>query len=325
MDVEIEVAHGEMAQYDFDAPLSTYLSPVNGEMLTTPPNLDSFVQKTVVDLEIGREEVPLLYTPVYRRIEDPNLTQNVDVRSIASSANVVFLDHIEGGEVRFGTRVLVPGQTVPIITYVAGFEYTEDMVEYDKTWEVTQLNEGFGRGYNALLNHLHLYPILSYVYTSKNQTAAYTTSTEYRVNIRTTIRNALVHASQDRNTDTGIARAPSVLIAHSSRRWDLEEAMARFNFAGTDYPPLAGIDTMIFYDGYAITVGKKTYNYAGCATNKAYLVDPSTYLVELVKHDLRVDAAPGDLSRLVAQEIVGRARRGVFCSPPNSVEEVTLP
>ena len=329
--VPIRVAAGEMDTYELNRPMRDYLNmlqarPAAGEIIATPANLAQFITKTVVDLNLGREQVPLLYPAVYTRtITDANLTENVDVGAIMARASVVFLQHMEGGEVRFGTRTLTPRQTVPLLTYAAGFEYTEDVVEYDKTWEISQLNEAIGRAYNALLNHIHLYPIISYAYAAKNQTPADTTGATFREKMRNTLKAALIHAGSDTATDTGLGRSPNVLLAHSSRRWDIEEALQRFVVSGTEYPALAGIDTLVFYDGYSITVGARKYTYPGVATNKAYLVDTSTYLIELVKHDLRTDAGVGDLSRLIQQQIVARARRGVFISPPNCVEEVTLP
>jgi len=331
LDVPVRVASGEMDTYELNRPIREYLAtlqarPAVGEIITTPANLAQFITKTVVDLNLGREQVPLLYPAVYTRtINDANLTENVDVGAIMARASVVFLQHMEGGEVRFGTRTLTPRQTVPLLTYAAGFEYTEDMVEYDKTWEIAQLNEAIGRAYNALLNHIHLYPIISYTYAAKNQTPADTTGTTFREKMRATLKAALIHSGSDTATDTGLGRSPNVMLAHSSRRWDIEEALQRFVVSGTEYPALAGIDTLVFYDGYSITVGARKYVYPGVSTNKAYLIDTSTYLIELVKHDLRTDAGVGDLSRLIQQQIVARARRGVFISPPNCVEEVTLP
>ena len=58
---------------------------------------------------------------------------------------------------------------------------------------------------------------------------------------------------------------------------------------------------------------------------KAYLIEGKKYFRELVKHDLRVDASGGDITRLVEDAIVGRARRGVIASPANAVQEITLP
>jgi hypothetical protein len=318
-----EIVNGEMVTYDFSAPL--------GEMMTTPQGLLDVVQKSIIDLELGREQVPLLYQPIYRRIEDRNFTENVDVAPFIG-AQVVFLEHLELGEVKMGTRKIGPKETVPLLTYTAGFEWTEDIVMYDKTWEVQQLNQAMGEAYNALLNHIHLYPIISYNYAAKNKTAAVTLMddgstpyTTHRERVRATIRKALIHASQDKDQDTNAPRRPSILLAHSSRRWDIQDALGRFTVGGTEYAPLDGIDTLIFYDGHTIQVGGETYDFAGCDPNKAYLIEPQRYYRELVKHDLLVDAAPGDLKRLVEQVMVGRARRGVIASPAKSVEEITLP
>lgn len=315
--VPFRLTNGVAQTVEFDRPL--------GEMLTTPANLDAIVQKTVIDQQVGREQVPLLYGPIYRTISDPNLTQNVDVAPF-TYARAVFIEHLELEEVRFGDRKIGPKDTVPIITYSAGFQWTEDMVLYDKTWEAAEANRALGEAYNALLNHIHLYPILAFGYASKNQTAADATvgASAYEL-LRNTIRAALIHQSQDMDTDSRRVRRGNVLLAHSSRRWDIEEALQGRQIGGTIYPPLAGIDTIIYYDGYSIQVGEKLYEYPGVDPDMAYLIEPKRAFIELVKHDLRVDADNADISRLVEQQIVGRARRGVLCAPADAVEEIELP
>jgi hypothetical protein len=86
------------------------------------------------------------------------------------------------------------------------------------------------------------------------------------------------------------------------------------------------IQTLIAYDGEDIEMGNLTWNYAGPAAGTVYLIQPGRNLFEFVKHDLRVDTErPADLSRLVAAQMVARARRGLLMSPDLSVWEVTLP
>ncbi|SFU40310.1 hypothetical protein [Alicyclobacillus macrosporangiidus] len=314
--VQTRIVEGEMEVFQLTKPI--------GEMITTPAGLDQLVQKTVVDLQLGREQVPLLYQPIYRRIADSNLTEFVDISPLVG-ARVVFLQHMELEEVKFGTRVVGPKDTVPIITYAAGFEYTEDIQEWDKTWQLAELNRAMGEAYNALLNHIHLSPIITYNYPAKNKTAASTEGATYLEKLRNTIKQGLIDASQDKNKDTLSPRRPTILLAHSSNQWDIEEALQRQQIGGTIYPAISQIDTLIFYDGYSVTVGEKTYTYPGVDPGKAYLIDPQKYFVELVKHDLRVDASGPDLSRLVVSQIVGRARRGVYTAPANAVQELTLP
>ncbi|NSW90219.1 MAG: hypothetical protein HPY74_05990 [Firmicutes bacterium] len=311
-----KIVNGEMVVYDLRKPI--------GEMITTPAGLDDLIRKSVIDLELGREGVPLLYTPIYRKVEDANFSEHVDI-SPFTNAQVVFLQHMELEGVKFGSRKVGAKDTVPIITYAAGLEWTEDMVLYDKTWEMAEANRSMGEAYNALLNHIHLYPIISYNYAAKNKTAADISGSTLLEKMRNTIKAALIHASQDKNTDTKAPRKPNILLAHSSRRWDIEECLQRMQIGGTVYPAISQIDTLIFYDGWSIAVGEKTYDYPGVDANKAYLIEGQKYFRELVKHDLRVDATGGDLKRLVENAVVGRARRGVVASPANAVEEITLP
>jgi hypothetical protein len=311
-----KIVNGEMEVLVLNRPI--------GEMITTPAGLSSIVEKTVIDLELGREAVPLLYGPIYRPVEDPKLTQDVKTNAFVG-CQIVFLQVLEGEDVKFGHRKVTAGDTVPIITYAAGLEWTEDMVEYDKTWEITEANRAFGEAHNALLNHIHLSPILTYAYAAKNQTAADTTGATAIEKLRNTIENGLTHSAQDKNTDTKAPRRPNILLAHSAKRMAIERCLKEFQVGGSVYPALSQIDTLIFYDGWSGAVGEKTITYSGCATTKAYLVEGKKYFRELIKHGLRMDATGADLKRLIENGLVGRVRRGVIASPANAVEELTLP
>lgn len=310
------IVAGEMEVLELDRPI--------GEMITTASGLTTLVQKVVLDLELGREQVPLLYQPIYRTVTNRNFTRHVDIRPFVG-ARVVFLEHLEGEEVKFGDMYVGQTSTVPIVTYAAGFEWTEDVEEYSEDWSITELSRAMGEAYNALLNHLHLGPIITYNYPAKNKTDAVTSHGTLIENIRATIKQGLIDAAQDEDPETRMRRRPTVLLAHSSRQWDIEEALQRMQIGGTIYPAISQINTLIFYDGYTVTVGEKTYTYPGVDPNKAYLIDPSKYFVELVKHDLMVDAGAADIKRLIRGAIVGRARRGVVASPEKAVQEITLP
>jgi len=311
-----KIVNGEMEVLDFDRPV--------GEMITTASGLTAVVQKTVIDLELGREQVPLLYKPIYRVREDKNFTRHVDIRPFIN-ARVVFLEHMELEEVKMGDMYVGPASTVPIVTYTAGFEWTEDVVMYGENWAMSELSRAMGEAYNALLNHIHLYPIISYNYPAKNKTAASTEGATYIEKLRSTIRQGLIDAASDKNKETGAVRRPTILLAHPSRQWDIEDALQRMQVGDTIYNPITQISSLIFYDGYSVQVGDKVYEYPGVDPNKAYLIDPQKYFVELIKHDLIIDAAGADLKRLIEGAIVGRARRGVVAAPENAVQEITLP
>ena len=243
--VKKKIVNGEMEVYDLAKPI--------GEMITTPVGLESIVQKSVIDLELGRESVPLLYSPIYRRVEDINFTQFVDVAPF-TDVQVIFLEHLELEEVKFGSRKIGAKDTVPIITYAAGLQWTEDMILYDKTWEMAEVSRSFGEAYNALLNHVHLSPITGFEYAAKNKTAAATAGDSEMGKLRNTIKAGLIDASLDKNTDTRSPRRPNILLAHPSRRWDIEECLQRMQIKGTIFPAISQIDTFIYYDGGSTVV-----------------------------------------------------------------------
>lgn len=316
--VEKVIRHGMMETIELDGTL--------GELLTTPASLDTLVQKTVLDLEQGREQVQLLYQPLYRPRENRRFTKNIEVGVSSGSARAVFLEHIETEEVKFGTRVFGAKDTVPIVTYATGFQWTEDLEEYDETWRVEEANRAIGEAWNALLNHIHLNPIITYAYPAKNQTAGVAGADPMVVRDRATIKNALQHAAVDKNADTGRTRNPTVVLAASANRFRIQEALQRMTINGTVLEAIGQqLNTIILYDGWSVTVGQKTYTYGGVPATKIYLCDPNVYFHELIKHDLIVTAGDGDLSRLILQQIVARGRRGVYAAPANAVEEVTLP
>ena len=317
--VEKNIVNGEMEVLELEKPI--------GEMITTADGQQAMLRKVVLDVELGREAVPVLYKPIYDTLQDRNFPEVFDAKW-AQWGTVVFLEHFEGMEVRFGKLAAEQGPIARLRTFAAGFEYTEDMVEYNQTFNMEILNRAMGEAYNALLNHLHFAPILDYDYQATNQTPA---SDEYDdeayamgpaqariMNIRQTLIDA-VKASREAK------RPGSILLINSAREQDILEAMQARTIDATPYPAVTGISQVIMYDGWDITVGEKAYNYAGVDPAKAYLIRPKQSMKELIKHDLLVDSAKSDLSRLVEEQIVGRARRGVFAAIDESVEEITLP
>lgn len=315
-----KITNGEMETLELSRPV--------GEMLTTAAGRVEMVEKVVLDVELGREQVPLLYTPIYDRLTDPDFPEVFDAKW-AMHGVVVFLEHMEGEEVKFGHLEAEKGPVARIATYTAGFEYTEDMVEYRRGFELEMLNRAFGEAYNALCNHLHLSPIATYSYADANKTAAKYVDAEGNpkadknganptLSLRETLKAGLADARSRKRPGT-------VLLVAGTRLDHVREALGALSVRGTDYPSLTGVDQVIGYDGWEIKVGRKSYSYAGIDDGKAYVIRPRRGFKELIKHDLRVDATMGDLSRLVEAQLIGRARRGVFAAIAENVQEVSLP
>lgn len=321
LEVVKRIASGEMDTYELEKAL--------GEMLTTPALREELLRKVVLDVELGRETTPILYSPIYDTITDRNFPEIFDA-VWAQWGVVVFLQHLELEEVKFGHMRAEQGPQARVLTYSAGFEYTEDMQEYNQTYLVDEFHRALGEAYNALLNHIHLYPIIGFGYgKAANKTAAVYVDPEGKavedaddahpvLSLRETLRTGI--------SDAKTAKRPgNVLLVSDARVDHIREAMSGMHVRGTDWASLTGITDIIGYDGWEAKVGKRSYKYDGVGANDAYLIRPKRGFKELVKHGLLIDANMGDLSRLVEAQIVGRTRRGVFAAVEENVQKITLP
>jgi len=291
------------------------------EMIGTDDGAREFIEKTTYDLYSGRENIPLLYKDVYSTISDSNLPKTLTEEEFGP-VQVVFLEKFEGGEVKFG--VLGPGteKSVSLHTYAAGIELSEDMVEWNQTWRMSEVGVAFGEAYNKLLNHLHLSPIINGTYTTTSGglqaqkaaqegdpvkgTAGIAQLIAYSTDLPTTLRNAL----------TVLPRG-SILLINSADRYAIEDAIAASMYADTSPSVVKqrmNAANIIEYDGDSVVVGGKEYLYPGVTSGYAYFIAPKRNFREYIKHDLRTDSGDGDLSRLIVTQMVGRARRGLLAS-----------
>jgi hypothetical protein len=297
--------------------------PLIREMIDTAQGQMALLEKVRVDVAFGLADIPLLYGPIYQRIAPaggfPGGAFQVDEYTL--QGNVVFLQKFEGGEVQFGTMSKGAPSVGLIQTYAAGFEWTEDMIEFDRTWQVEENNRAFGRAYNAILNHLHLSPITGYSYGGPNSTAADVTGANLNEKTHLTFQNAYTTTVTATPRRTGV-----VLLATEADRFQIETALLTpvQDVQGNPLPNVP-IQTIIYYDGEAITVGSDTYTYPGVTAKTCYLIFPQRRFKEMIHHDLRIDIGEADISRLVEGQQVGRARRGLYADIPNSVQKITLP
>jgi hypothetical protein len=315
-----KIVNGEMETFDLGKPI--------GEMLTNETARKELVQKVVLDVELGREQVPVLYTPIYERIQDPNFPQDFEAKW-AQYGTVIFFEHLEGEEVKFGSLQAEKGPIAHIRGYAAGFEYTKEIQLFNQTFNLELLNRAFGEAHNAILNHLHLGPIIGYSYKAANKTGpvyvdetgkilADDTGSHYILSLRATLRQAL--------KDARVAKRPgTILLASSTDQEDIAEAMASFTIQATPYRALDGISDIIYYDGWTAKVGKKDYSYPGVTAGKAYLIRPKRGFKELIKQALQINATMGDITRLVESQVVGDFWRGVFCAVDENIQEITFP
>lgn len=314
-----KIVDGEMETYELGRPI--------GEMLTSDIVRKELIQKVVLDVEMGREEVPVLYGPIFDRIEDANFPKEFEAKW-AQRGTVIFFEHIEGQEVKFGSLQAESGPIARLKGFTAGFEYTKEMQIFNQTFNFEMLNKAFGEAHNALLNHLHLGPFIGYTYKAANKTAPVfvkpdgnkgtASDAHYTLSLRATLRQAL--------KDSRTAKRPgTVLLANSADKEDIQDALGSMTLQATPYGATSGISDIIYYDGWETDVARKSHAYPGVPQGKAYLIRPKRGFKELVKQGLQINSTIGDLTRLVEAQIVGDFWRGTFIAIDENVQEITLP
>jgi len=305
----------------YEVEYATLEQPI-GEMISTSDGLMDLVEKVRVDVEFGQAEVPTLYESFYRRVDGPFPGKTVDIGENTLSANVVFFEKFEGGEVQFGTLQKGVPATARLRTWAAGFEWTEDMEEWDSTWEFEMINQAFGRAYNYFLNHAHLSVFTTFTYTGANQTPADATAgASVAEKTLRTFQAAYKHAAA-----ANPMRTWSAILASGQNRFQIEEALLQpiRDIQGNALARVP-VDVIVYYDGANVEMGTETYNYPGVTAGKCYAIFPKRRLLEFVHHDLRIDSDRPDISRLIEAQVIGRTRRGIYADVANSVEEITLP
>lgn len=276
------------------------------------------------EVDAGRDEEPLLYQPLYDIVSDASLPKNVDVNKIGPGG-VIFEEVFEGGEVKFST-ITSSEYTVPIRHWATGLEYSKDLVIYNELWNVPLVERQMGIAHNALLNHLHLGPILTFTYAAANQTAANTDGDSVTENYFLTVQDAVTNSKTD---TTNPRRGPYILLISSSNMFMMERALTRVPQQGFTLQSsmLDMIRNVIVYDGWSGTRGAKTVTYSGVTANKAYLISQQYRgqdFRSFEKQSLQNEGTETDISRFLTQS-VWDSYYGVYANPLRSVEEITLP
>jgi len=318
-EVEIKRVNGEMAPVK--------LNKAVGEMLTSRQMREELAAKVVLDVEMGRDEVPLLYKEIYDTISDASLPELLKAKWV-TRGTAIFTRHIEGREVEWGALDAESGPTAQLGVWTAGISYTRQMEEWNAMWEFEIINKAFGEAYNALLNDLHLSPITTYEYKKENTTeAVYVKADESKgtqsdhhayLSLRETLRAAKKATVTDK-------RPATVLLVNSVDVDAVTEAVGAREINGTSYSATEGFPTIVAYDGYEVTVSGVDYKYKGVSPGEAYYIRPKKGFKELEKHPLMVNSYLGDVSKLEAAQVIGETWRGVVAAVEENVQKVILP
>jgi hypothetical protein len=301
---------------------------VVAEFIGTDNFSSEWYSRQQFEVDAGSDEEPILYTPIYDEVNDPNLPRHVTVHSLGP-AGVVFERFEEGGEVKF-MSVGGSSRTAEILKWDVGLEYSKDLVMYNEMWRMAPIERGVGTAHNALLNHIHFNPILTATYTSANQTAGSSTATtvsalldEYIV----TLEDAIVASQED---TTNPRRGPYTLLIAAGQQFRVSNALKRRLQDGINEQSdaIQAIRNVIIYNGWTGTRGAKSTTYAGVTSGKAYLISLQYKMQDFqsfVKQSLEAAMGNADVSRFILEQIVYDVHRGVYANPLRAVEEITWP
>lgn len=300
------------------------------ELITTGQFGTEWGRRVSYEFEAGRDSEPTVYEPIYQITNAPELDEVIAIERIGP-VGVVFEEVKEGGEVKFAS-VSSSSDTVRIKHYAVGLQYTEDLFLYNKMWRINELERQFGVAHNALLNHVHLDPIISASYTGNNATDG-TALTTFRATADAaekyvrTLEAAITTATDDPDNPR---RGPYVLLMNTAGALTMSRALTRAAQQGFDAQgvTLDMIRNIIIYNGWTGVRGQKKTTYNGVQSGYAYLIDLSMKNQDFrsfVKHGLRLKMGEGDMSRFIMQETIWDSRFGVFAAPQRAVHKIQLP
>lgn len=282
-------------------------------------------QRQFFEVNAGRDEEPLVYQQLYDITASADLPKNVDINRIGPGG-VIFEEVFEGGEVKFST-ITSSEITVPIRHWATGLEYSKDLVIFNSLWNVAMIERQMGVAHNALLNHLHLNPIISFTYTGDNQTAAETGGATTTEDWLLTLEAAIANSRAD---TTNPRRGPYYLLIAGANEFMVERALQRVPQQGVALQAnsaLSAIRGVISYDGWTGTRGAKSVTYTGVSAGTAYLISQQYRgqdFRSFEKQSLQNEGTQEDISRFLTQT-VWDSYYGVYANPVAAVEEITWP
>lgn len=285
----------------------------------------AFYERQRYEVDAGRDEEPILFNTIYNPVRDANLPEVININTLGPGG-FIFEQVTEGGEVKFAT-VGEGAKSVTLYQYALGLEYTKKLVMFNQTWAFAPIERWVGTAYNALLNHIHFNPILTYSYAAANQTAASTKGSTLEEKYLNTLADAIVASTTD---TTNPRRGPYDLLISTSDMFLIEGAMKRRVQDGINdkLSVFSRIQNIIAYDGWSGSRGKKTVSYDGVTAGKAYLISKQyrdTDFQSYFKQDLQSERGDGDLSRFIVEQVVYDAWFGMYANPVRAVEEITWP
>lgn len=297
-----------------------------GEFIGAGSVSQDFFTRQQYEVDAGRDLEPLIFPLIYNVLRDASLPLTLNINTLGPGG-VVFTEIKEGGEVKFAS-VNSSSHSVTLQHWAAGIEYSETIFKFNQLFRLPFMERQFGVAANAVQNDIHLSPILTYTYTTPNQTAASAVGTTLEEKYHNTIDAGITHSRKD---TTFPRRGPYVILCATDNLSMMRKATTRvpqLTFERQSPEVFDSVKAVIAYDGWTGTRGSLTTTYNGVTANKAYLISLAYREMDLQSYyqqDLRVQRGDGDLSRFIVEQVIYDLWFSCYANPRACIEELTLP
>ena len=286
----------------------------------------SAVQYMAIGMAFAQDEAPLLGSSIYDSVYNPDFPRVLGPDEFFQG-EVVFAQALEGEELPHASVAKKTSDVLVIGRTGAVAEITKDALIFGETWRLGSWAEAMGRADRRLQNHIRFYPILNGSYSGQTTGTVYkkvdgsngtSQDYDYTRTVYETLKKALVA--------TAVAKRPaSVIVCSLADSFIIREIVSGVRTPAGLTSPLPGVKAIEVYDGVSVTVNNETTTYEGVTAGTIYLVRPFGGFKEREKQKLMLSMGEPDLSRGIAQQIVGDSYRGHLVDVANNVQKVTIP
>lgn len=292
-----------------------------GEMMSAD-DLRAFAEQTALDVSVGMAEYPTIFQHIYEEIKNEHFPRDVRVRDIiglqAAFGVVNDGESVPLADFKFGSL-----ETVSFKTFAAGYSISRTFEQFNEFWKLPQASKALGIAHNAILDHLHLSPIITHTYTGKAVTNKATGGSTDLETVWLTLRAGIKDALK-RTTAHGYRLRPTIALCNSATAMDVEAAIKGLLQKGTQLGSLGQIKTVLSYDGWSGEVGGIKYDFEAPKDNEVYLIVPKVSFKSLIKEELTHLEQRGNILNLSALDVVETFTRVPVAGVADAVHKVKL-
>jgi len=297
-------------------------------------NWQALTDAARIDLTVRKMMNPTIRELIYDVIDRPNASATEKVDELYPYAAEFVENNGTGQAVEM--MEMMGGQTDTITQriYAAGMTYDLQKYLFDRTLDMTKVNDSIALAEGGKKDDTAIAPILSFTYSgvSGSQTAADSTGSTREEKLYNTISNAIsaMEARRDPVTQSLISAQGCSILASPVNAGHIAQVLD--GFAGVEVnvkkrPALSQVARVIGYEGARIVGRALSKTYTDVSSTKAYLIVPNRRMIVSVKRTLQLNIDPNPaVLRLSREQMAWYYVEGIYNDGIGYwVQEITLP